>query len=406
MSKKSLFQSVKSFINSRKVGSTFTTKELHDKMLGIESVTFWKSHGAQNKFYRTDTYRSYLRRIGFVKKIKNGLWEIIAPIPFWFDSGTVNFLLFPTYKFENEKWTRQSEYRGETKSQIELKLEWHFKYYKEKLETPIKNKFKIGDKVKIISNNNRSDYNIGDIGVITEIISFNCYKVFCDIDPTAIAAYHCTTDLELCDEQKYKVGDYVEIIDNLTNHNFEIGEIVKVAILDCNNKISICESISKKLDSGEFDNRYIVDEKEVTSISKTRLQDLEEAPKSCELKEVSKIESNPKELAKELVGDGKTPNLWFVTSSQHVLILTNGEGGFELLDNADPEDSETFGPFYSYESACKQYDDINLDPYDNIGHVFIEDRLNGIVKEKYAEKIITIDYNFNEHDDSKLFYKK
>ena len=99
MNKKNLFKSLVMFIDGKydSPNRQFTTKELHDEMKGIESVTFWKRHG--NEFYRTDTYRAYLKRLGFVKKIKNGLWEVITPIPYWFDSGTANFLLFSSGEY-------------------------------------------------------------------------------------------------------------------------------------------------------------------------------------------------------------------------------------------------------------------------------------------------------------------
>ena len=392
-----LFQSVKSFINSCEVNSKFTTKELHDAMNGIESVTPWKRHG--NEFYRTNTYRSYLRRLGFVKRIKNGLWEVIAPIPFWFDSGTTNFLLFPAYTFENGKTTRQSEYQGETRSQILLKLEWHFKYYKKEI-VMTKQKFKIGDKVKVLDNSNGSSNKIGSIGTVIEVIEISdssiCYKVDCKNG--RIGNYHAPEELELYVEEKpkYKVGDYVKITKNSTNHGFHIDEIVKVTDLDNKGKVYICESISNKTVS------WRIDEKEIVATSEVPL--LQES-EPCKLD--MKVESTPKELAKELVGDGKTPNIWFVTSSAYIMVREDYDcSDYELLEGYSEKDSETFGPYFSYEAACEQYDALDLDPQDGIGQVFIEDRLNGTVKEKYAEKVIKIDYSFNEHDDSKSFYKK
>jgi hypothetical protein len=66
-------------------------------------------------------------------------------------------------------------------------------------------------------------------------------------------------------------------------------------------------------------------------------------------------------LAKELVGDGKTPNIWFVTSSAYIMVREDYDcSDYELLEGYSEKDSETFGPFYSYEKACDKYDDIEL----------------------------------------------
>ena len=406
MNKKNLFQSVKAFINKHGACTQFTTKELHDKMSGIESVTFWKRHS--NEFYRTDTYRSYLKRLGFVKKIKNGLWEVIAPIPDWFDSGTANFLLFPAYKFENGKTIRQYHYKGEIRSVIEAKLEEYFKHYNQIKEIIMTNpKFKVGDKVKILSNDSGSSNKIGDIGTIIEIQFNMCFKVYCKNVFSNIVfsnIYHSPAELELVtvieEKSKYKVGDYVKIIKNTCNHGFHEGEIVKVESLDDKGKVHSCKSISDKI-SGKV---WLIDEEEIVPTSEIPLP---EKPKPCAL--TLKVESSAKELAKELVGDGKTPNVWFVTYGAYIMVREDFDcSDNELLEGYSEKDSETFGPFYSYQEACDKYDDIDLDPHDGIGQVFIEDRLIGTVKEKYLEKVIKVDYSYNEHDDSKFYkiYKK
>lgn len=106
-----------------------------------------------------------------------------------------------------------------------------------------------------------------------------------------------------------------------------------------------------------------------------------------------------KELAMVLVGDGdKENNLWFVTYGPYISLHNEGEEpNFELLPGFSEEnDCVTYGPFVSYEYACKKYDSIDLDPYTGVGLVFIEDRACGQVKEKFLEKVVTVDYSFNE----------
>jgi len=397
-----LFQSVKSFINSREVNSTFTTKELHDAMRGIESITPWKSYG--NEFYRTDTYRSYLRRLGFVNRIKNSLWEVIAPIPSWFDSGTANFLLFPAYRFENGKTIRQSEYKGETRAQIELKLENHFtenhfKHYKnmkQELE------FKVGDKVKIVG---KTGYHGFEMQEIVEVVFVDDETLECEGTGGGKNTFQQTInkiDVVLYDKVTYKKGDLVEIIGNSNYHNFKMGSIIRlVELASTSEQLNMwkCEY----LDGHDY--WYVLEyefkpEQLKTDVSKEK-QDVNIPEPEKEVRP-----SSPKELARELVGDSKTPNVWFVTYSAYIMVREDFyTSDFELLNGYSKKDSETFGPFYSYQEACDKYDDIDLDPDCGIGQAFIEDRLIGTVKEKYLEKVIKVDYSFNEHDESK-FYKK
>lgn len=114
-----------------------------------------------------------------------------------------------------------------------------------------------------------------------------------------------------------------------------------------------------------------------------------------------------RELATEIVGDGKLPNKFFVTSSPYYHEIDQyGDYDSHILDGF--EDSQTESKvFDTFEEAEAYYDDIELDIYDGIGQVMIEDRLTGIIKEKSLEKVVRVEYSLVEHDDSKRFgYKK
>jgi hypothetical protein len=114
-----------------------------------------------------------------------------------------------------------------------------------------------------------------------------------------------------------------------------------------------------------------------------------------------------KDLASEIIGDGKSPNVWFVTQSPYYMKYKDGYGESFLLDGFDASDySVMFGPFFTYKDACAQYDEIELEAYDGVGTVTIEDRKIGVVKEKFLEERITIDYSYNEIDDSKFYNNK
>ena len=286
-SKSNLFQSVKSFINSKKVGETFTTKEFHDAMTGIEQVTMWKKYSG-GVFYRSNTYRTYLRHLGFVENPQRGLWRVLCHIPAWLDSGHVNSALGYMYTVERITWTLDMATQKETNTP---NAEWKINY------TPYKGMTK------------------------EEIVA--------------------------------KINDYIY-------HN----GIVKMV----------------------------------------------EAPK-VEVDHLSEYKTTTAKLAKDLamniIGDGKSPNVWFVTQSPYFMKYKDGYGESFLLDGFDASEySVMFGPFFSYKDACAQYDEIELEAYDGVGTVTIEDRKIGVVKEKFLEERITVDYAYNEVDDSKFYNNK
>lgn len=119
-----------------------------------------------------------------------------------------------------------------------------------------------------------------------------------------------------------------------------------------------------------------------------------------------------KEMARNMVGDGGTPNKWFVTVGPYIAVELDssmrGEGHeFVLIEGYDKDkDVYTYGPFDTYQEAVDCYDDNSLDDSYGIGQAFIEDRQCGMVKEKWLTKRMVVEYEENEIDDSKLFYKQ
>ena len=111
-----------------------------------------------------------------------------------------------------------------------------------------------------------------------------------------------------------------------------------------------------------------------------------------------------KKLASEIIGDGQLPNKFFVTESANILVTNEfGDKDYEILPGYEEEPSYTFGPFNTLEEALAAYDDADLDIYEGIGSVVIEDRLTGQIKEKTLEKIVRTDYSYVEYDDTKRF---
>lgn len=116
-----------------------------------------------------------------------------------------------------------------------------------------------------------------------------------------------------------------------------------------------------------------------------------------------------KVLACQIIGDGGTPNMFFVTKYPDVYVVDEfGDGNSETVDWLKEEHRKdnyvhTYGPFHSYSEAQNAYDELELDTYTGICTVVMEDRRTGTIKEKFLRKVVTVDYHFGEHDDAKFF---
>jgi hypothetical protein len=114
MKKKNLFQAVKTFINDTPKGETFTTKELIASVGNQEEPSSWKKWN-NNPYYRTHTYKSYLKRTGFLSNPKYGVWEVKNHIPDFVNLGTIEFLIgYKNYR---------NKYNGLTEQQIKNSIE-------------------------------------------------------------------------------------------------------------------------------------------------------------------------------------------------------------------------------------------------------------------------------------------
>jgi len=114
-----------------------------------------------------------------------------------------------------------------------------------------------------------------------------------------------------------------------------------------------------------------------------------------------------KQMAKEIVGDGQTPNLWFVTYGPYIAVHDGDMSyDFELIEGYDESrDTCTQGPFTSYKEALEAYDEIELSFEYGVGQAFIEDRECGTITEKWLYKKVRTEYVEDEYDNSKRFYK-
>jgi len=113
-------------------------------------------------------------------------------------------------------------------------------------------------------------------------------------------------------------------------------------------------------------------------------------------------EAQIKELAREIIGDGKDPNKFFVTVSPYFTVENEDDFESELLDGYTDKDTET-RLFDTFEQANEYYDSIDLDPYEGVATVMIEDRKTGTIKQKELTKVVRVDYSYREINDSKIF---
>jgi hypothetical protein len=92
------------------------------------------------------------------------------------------------------------------------------------------------------------------------------------------------------------------------------------------------------------------------------------------------IKKEIQDLAIEIVGDGKTPNKYFVSVSPYYMDIPNG--GYVLIEGYDEQKDLLVEMFDTREAAEEFYSQQDLSDEYGIGIVTMEDRLLGTIKEK------------------------
>jgi hypothetical protein len=109
-------------------------------------------------------------------------------------------------------------------------------------------------------------------------------------------------------------------------------------------------------------------------------------------------------LAREIVGDGKTPNKFFVSVSNQILAVVDPGEGNEYISKEGPdvECKRAMSPvvFDSFEKAKELADEVELDASGDVTSVMIEDRLTGVVYERTLEKHVKVVYDEYVEDNS------
>lgn len=132
------------------------------------------------------------------------------------------------------------------------------------------------------------------------------------------------------------------------------------------------------------------------------------------LQNIKVVTVGDKEVAKqasELVGDGKEPNLFFVTSSNDYMFYDSNNDMQWYSDKYKEAPVkieseirvETFGPYEELKDAMKKTDELDLDQEVGPRHVMIEDRKTGTIFEKYLKAEKKIVWGDETNDDTKRF---
>ena len=113
-----------------------------------------------------------------------------------------------------------------------------------------------------------------------------------------------------------------------------------------------------------------------------------------------------KKMAREMIGDGQSPNKWFVTVGPYVQYqAAEYEMDHKLIEGYSDKDVCTYGPFEDYEDAVDCYDEQELDVEYGVGQVMIEDREVGVVCEKWLTEKVKVVYEEDSRDDSHWYNK-
>lgn len=106
--------------------------------------------------------------------------------------------------------------------------------------------------------------------------------------------------------------------------------------------------------------------------------------------------------AREMVGDGKTPNMFWVTVSNDYMIDT--EEGIDYASSHGDESykaAKTIGEYTDIKDALNAADEVILNENDGPRYLMIEDRQYGTVYERYLHKQIKTIWEEEVNDDTR-----
>lgn len=150
MKQGTIYSAVVNFINSYKLGETYTSE---DFKAALEDITRrHRQHLKHNgQWYRCRTYQTYLRGLGFITNVRRGVWRINYHVPDWMSLYALETLRGYKDGYWNgrEYVKRPDTFRNELSARL--------KAYKQRIDkdgveesSPVKPiGWKIGDRIKI-----------------------------------------------------------------------------------------------------------------------------------------------------------------------------------------------------------------------------------------------------------------
>lgn len=93
-----------------------------------------------------------------------------------------------------------------------------------------------------------------------------------------------------------------------------------------------------------------------------------------------------KEMAQKMVGDGKSPNKYFVTHSPFYMPKDSEMGRLELIPGFEGYEEGSTVMFDDKQKALEYYRDIELKFSNGVGHIMIEDRIVGVLCERFLRE--------------------
>ena len=98
------------WVNSQGTGTIFNTKDYLNELADVP-VNPWYGNRRYGADYRLHQYKGYLKRLGFLKNTSYGKWEVLKPIPDWFNLGHAQHVFC---------YTDKDRYNGLLRDQVKL----------------------------------------------------------------------------------------------------------------------------------------------------------------------------------------------------------------------------------------------------------------------------------------------
>ncbi len=122
-----IYQTLRRFLNNEQIGDNIRVAAMCDATDGVEVVTRWKKMN-NNPKYTTRMYVSHLNTLGFLTRVKQGVYRLNAHIPDWVDLGVIWYARgYEQYEnFTNKK----KLYKGLTGKEWKEKVKEEVETYK------------------------------------------------------------------------------------------------------------------------------------------------------------------------------------------------------------------------------------------------------------------------------------